>query len=445
MTLAFEIAKFIEQWVSTVVESNRAIAEKDFSSLRKNVTLQSTNEPGNFISPVGYKHLEEAARLLLREQRLSQKLALRTAVDSIVKAHFELLPKARVKKSFSEEGVANRSRAIINATPRASGVYVYPLVFAPLAKNTDWGFGPFRILSKAKFLKQYDGALQKERQDLTDTFRSKLLTDWEKHTQPYDHFALVNVADHEAELAEKVGREVAEFALNLIRMYFRFYHTDDIRIGGGYIFESERSSLYFTEKGEAFFTSARGPFGTHLDDSWTERIDYALGQMLPMFGSYLDWFVGGNSPGSPVLERIRYASALIAEAYSEPHDHIRLVRLISALEAFALVGNTDKAYQLSLTCGLVGGRGDVFIFNGIFDAVKAAYRVRNAIVHGDRPEEREVQSAFLGLERYALDIFVAFVNFFENVQVLDGPQSIKALRRSVKRRAPMYFWMPEVA
>lgn len=55
-----------------------------------------------------------------------------------------------------------------------------------------------------------------------------------------------------------------------------------------------------------------------------------------------------------LLDRLRYANTLIAEAFSEPHDRIRLVRLVAALEALAVLHREDKAEGLAWRCAFAG-------------------------------------------------------------------------------------------
>ena len=48
----------------------------------------------------------------------------------------------------------------------------------------------------------------------------------------------------------------------------------------------------------------------------------------------------------------------IAEAFSEPHDRIRLVRLVAALEALAALSSDKKADALASRCAFAGGWTD---------------------------------------------------------------------------------------
>jgi hypothetical protein len=446
MTTKEEIDSFFVEWQKALVETDLAIKEKRVGDiLREHVMLQGINQGGNAVTRKGWKHLEAAAQMLLASMKLTQKVTIDSAINAIVKAHFDRLPKAKKTGKLSEHAVEQCARKFIADLPRASGVYVYPLVFAPAAKNSDLTVGPVRILSKSKLLAEFKVPLDEEKGSTDRQIRADLYNDWEKHIEAYDHFALVTVLDHEKTLADDVGRDAADLLLNLIRMLFRHGHTDDIRIGSGFIFETQRSSLHFDSKGRAMFTSSRGPFGTTLDDTWLQLFVDHMGAVLPLFGSYLQWFVSGNDPADPVIERVRYASALIGEAYSEPHDHIRIVRLVSALEALALAAGEDKAHNIALTCSYIGSDGDAAQACEMYDAIRAAYFVRNGVVHGDRPDPDDIRRAFYRLEKHVLSIFIGFVIYYRDIRTAYKPPHVKTLRRLVKEHASDYFWDPSLA
>ena len=196
MSAASEIGKFITEWIRTIQATQKAIETKDLSIVRHQVILQGAREGNNFVNREGYNHLQQAACIILRDEKLGQKLSLNTGVNAVVQAHFELLPKAKTKKQFSEQGIANRARELLLAAPRQSGTYVYPLVFAPAATATDWGFGPVRIVSKTIFLGQYKAVFDAERNAEGETIRAKLLEDWEAHAKIYDHYILIEMPDY---------------------------------------------------------------------------------------------------------------------------------------------------------------------------------------------------------------------------------------------------------
>src|SRR5690606_34125610 len=143
----------------------------------------------------------------------------------------------------------------------------------------------------------------------------------------------------------------------------------------------------------------QGPWGTHLDDSWTGQFDQELGSFRYLLSGIGFLLTRRQQPDSPVLERLLYAHRLIAEAYCEPHHRLRLVRLISSLEALALVGGKDKAHEVSMRAACAGGWSDPALACEIYDALRTAYHWRNAVVHGDAPSEGDVYRAFLGIER----------------------------------------------
>ncbi|WP_271585708.1 hypothetical protein [Bradyrhizobium sp. CCBAU 53415] len=180
--------------------------------------------------------------------------------------------------------------------------------------------------------------------------------------------------------------------LNLIRIKFGYYHMDDVRVGNGFVWET--SQVYFNKAGSPNFSLSKGPWASHLDDCWADLLDDDFGPDANLLASLAMWMVSGDDPSSPVLERLRYANTLIAEAFSEPHDRIRLVRLVAALEALAVLAREDKSQGLARRCAFAAGWGDCSRAMQITEDVQYAYTVRNAVVHGDGPDSEEAISAF---------------------------------------------------
>src|SRR3984893_11099808 len=54
-------------------------------------------------------------------------------------------------------------------------------------------------------------------------------------------------------------------------MKFGFYHMDDVRIGNGFVWE--RSRVYLDKAGFANLSLSRGPWASHLGNSWVEHFD----------------------------------------------------------------------------------------------------------------------------------------------------------------------------
>ncbi len=440
MSAEKEIDNFVAEWLETVKRTSEGRKNKDFK-LVDTVHL-SSNQAWNFVSRKGYQHLLRGAELLVSSEKLAQKVALNSAVKKITDAFFAHLPKARKRRVISEKAIADGARSRIRALPRDDGIYVFPVVFARRATRTNLKFGPLAIQSKRCFIRSH--RVELKRHKYSDPRSSRpFYEDWKKHVELYDHFISVEVRDHEAEMAWPVARDAAEFFLNIIRMILRYSHADDIRIGGGFVWETRQSSLQFTPAGGALFTSKMGPWGTHLRNDWVGAFETQIGNHRSLLAGYLDWFLKGEESDNPIIERVRYASVLIAEAYSEPHDYVRLVRLVSALESLALIERTDKAHSLALACAYAGGWGDPVHGSDIYDAVKAAYRWRNAVVHGDAPSKSDVSGAFVRLEAHLLYIVVGFMHLFVTLSHRKL-QSIRQLRREMRQRLCLFFWNAEL-
>jgi hypothetical protein len=121
------------------------------------------------------------------------------------------------------------------------------------------------------------------------------------------------------------------------------------------------------------------------------------------------------------------------------------VRLISALEALALLEGKDKAHQLAAYSALVGGWGSIGDGIKIYDRIRAAYHWRNAVVHGDAPAVRDVRRSFFEAEEYLLRIIVGFMSIFAAIATDTRPTSVRQLRRELKKRVDLFFWAPGLA
>lgn len=433
------IEDFFDEWVETRKVETEALRTRTFKSLLRHVQFSEIHEGGNSINRVGHAHLLAAAEKLLQKEKLDGRLRVYTAYKAIVRAFFDCLPKIRATEKLSAQAIADKATYALRGLPRDDGTYVFPIVFAPRARASDFRIGPIRIVSKEIFLSEHSGAFCRESEG--DETRRQL-ADWMEYVAGYDHFVTVDMRGFESEVAWTLAREAGEFALNLIRMLFRRYHTDDIRIGNGFRWEIKQSAVRITPDGAAFFSSSRGPWGTHLDDLWTKHFDDNLGQYSQMLASYAHWLTAGIDVRNPVYERMRYATQLIAEAYAEPHDHIRLVRVVSALEALSLIHGAEKAHSLGLYCAYAGAWGDGGKACAIYDAVRNAYTLRSAVVHGDAPTASQVRGAFVRLEEHLLEIYLGFTCLFARI-LKASPQSVSALRREMNRRIAWFYWYPD--
>jgi hypothetical protein len=356
-----------------------------------------------------------------------------------MEAHFAHMPKAARTGRLSEHAVIAGATKRLSAFPRADGIYVIPVQFAPSAKNTRFRIGPAVIMSKEIFDAEFRAPVAAEA-DGTEAFGKKAAAEWSKYSERYDHFIVVEILGHESEMAWKAARELAEYVLNLIRIKFGFYHMDDVRVGNGFVWETSQVQVYFDQAGAANFSLSSGPWASHLKDGWTEHFDEDVGGSAPLLASLALWMASGNDPQSPVLERLRYGNALIAEAFSEPHDRIRLVRLVSALEALAVLPNEKKANSLAWRCAFAGGWTDCGKAVQIVDDVLNAYSVRNAVVHGDSPDNDDAIAAFHRLERHLAPIYIGFLHLHAKVQRRYRPTHVRHIRQAFEQHIEFFFW-----
>lgn len=398
MLLEQAIDGYLKGWVDSLPPKD---ADADWYRQRMKqpyVILESGTELWDVITPQANDLLAKSAELLLERTQEQRRVTYEAARRCILQAQLAHIEKSKKTGILSEHAVIAGAVRRITELQRQDGAYVIPVCFAPSAKETRFQIGPALILSKKQFDEDYGKAITTEIPD--ERFGVKAVREWTTYAQRYDHMIVVKINGHECEMAWRTARDVAEYVLNLVRMKFGFAHTDDVRTGQGLVLETSRASVYFDNQGKANLSLSYGPWASHLDDDWMDHFDEDFGSDATLLSSLASWMVSGEDPTSPVLERLRYANALIAEAYSEPHDRIRLVRLVAALEALAVLPREEKADSLAWRCAFAGGWGDCGRAVQIVDDVLHAYQIRNAVVHGDSPSNKQAVKAFYLLERH---------------------------------------------
>jgi hypothetical protein len=205
-TLLEHVDLFVGEWLQTRKDLSAAIAAKDFQGIAKDVvSLEGIHRDGNAINVQGNYHLNEAASLLLQSEQLQLRCSHGTARKSLIDAFFAHLEKARQTGNISEYAIVNRARASLQAFPRDNGLYVFPVVFAPSAKKSDFRLGPLRVVSKKVFLKENRAALRNNPSD-NKTVRPILLKEWRSYIGGYDHFVTVDMSGYEERMAWPIAR-----------------------------------------------------------------------------------------------------------------------------------------------------------------------------------------------------------------------------------------------
>lgn len=440
---AQHVSAFLDEWQATTMMVQERVGRSDSAFLREIVVLEGMDR-ANCVSKAGNSHLDAAAATLLLREGLAAKLSRQTARKALLRGLSEHLPKAVKTRRLSEYAIVEKARAFLAAHPRDNGHYLFPVVFAHRAKETDFRIGAARIVARPVLEAELAEAWG--RHDAPDDeWAQRLGDDWKRHAQSFDHFITVEVVGHEERMAWPVARDAAECLLNLIRMYFGYDAMDDVRIGDGYLWQETRSAMRLTSDGHICLSTSLGGGRSHLEDGWTEPFDRHLGHFARLLSDVVTWHTVQDGKPDALLERLTYFNRLISEAYAEPHHPIRLVRLVAALEALTLVGDKDKAHNLAHRCGCTGGSGDPEAYCRIYGAVREAYRWRNAVVHGDAPRDGEVMRAFRRLERHILDIYLGLLSLHAVIANAARPRSIGALRREFGARVDMFFWSPSLA
>ena len=443
LTLEQHIDAFFAEWQATTHRVSAAAAANDLSTIT-DIDVLHHRGPANTINRVGSQHLNEAANLLLWREKLGAKLSRATARKALVDAFVDHLPKARKTGILSEHAVIARAAASLKGHRHNDGRYIFPVVFARDCKATDFRIGAARIMSKAVFEGSIAGAID-ELGKHADEFAARLMDDWRSHAENFDHFISVDMSGFEESMAWPAARDAAETLLNLIRMFAGFAVMDDVRIGNGYIWQDRQSKLRLDEDGRIALSSSLGGSGSFLEDDWAKAFDCQLGGFAELLASAVTWHTVNDGRRHPILERLTYFNRLVAESYCEPHHPIRLVRLISALEALSVIDRQDKAHNLAHRCAAAGGWSDTAKYCLIYDAFRDGYRWRNAVVHGDAPAEESVLGAFHRIETHLLDIYLGMLALHAGIARAVDPHSIRRLRHEFSKRIDLFFWSPSLA
>lgn len=403
--------------------------------------LSGADTPGSeIISISGYRLLEAATQTLLRSLRLDDRFPLSMATQIAISLFVNHAREMRFGPGFRGRSVEHALGARLSALESDDGAYVFPARFGPRAEASHFTAGPVTILSRKNFDATYANSIADSRSDAA--FNAAV--DWDTYIAPYDHFVVVEMKTFHQEMAWPLAREIADYFLNLVRLLFGYKNTRSVKLSGGHMQETRRSTMRFDRFGAARPTWHRGPWGGLLSDGWADRFENELAPFKTMLGSFALNLATGDDLASPAIERLRYAHRLIAEAYSEPHEPQRLVRFVSALETLSLVPGNDKAHMIAKHCSCAGGWGDAAFAADIYDSVRNAYHWRSRVVHGDTPNDYDIHLAFSRIEQYALPTIIGFMLLYTAIYQIK-PQSVGALRRAFFDRIDHFFWDTDAA
>ena len=303
-----------------------------------------------------------------------------------------------------------------------------------MAKNTDVSLGPVRLLSKDVYEHEFADRLATEAAALAEKEKREQwqYDEWAKFLEKFDHVVLIQVNGYEDEMARRAGRDAAELFLNLFRLNVVFRDGARIRLVSDYSPLLTQSSMRLCSDGRFCLGYRRDTTGVHVKEGWAEDFMTTYGPYHDMLASLAARLVAGARPTDPLIERIRYANQLITESYLEPYQRIRLVRIISALEALTVLPRRAKAETLAERCSAAGSMGCRAQEEEIKKHMRAAYKLRSDVVHGDAPDEGAAAKALSELEPFLLTIVVRLISMLCYTQNKVKPQSIKLLRNAIE-------------
>ncbi|TIQ62001.1 MAG: hypothetical protein E5X41_30610 [Mesorhizobium sp.] len=156
-----QIDVYLGEWLAELPPPNagREWYRNFMNSKKPGAFLEVGIGPTNFVNLAGYRALDRAADLLLERMGEQRRVSHRSARRALLEAHKEHLPKAIKSNRFSEHAIVQRAVVKVKQVKRADGTYVLPVVFAPIAKKTDFKLGPIRLLSAEVFKSLYDGVI----------------------------------------------------------------------------------------------------------------------------------------------------------------------------------------------------------------------------------------------------------------------------------------------
>lgn len=433
--LETEIEAVFSEWEKSVLSFPKHI--EDVADIRDFNIIPGYDGRANYLNQQGFAHFCRAAELLLAELQLQRRVSSGTAERILGVALGRQVERVVKTGRPSETAVIDHAKRGLQSLLWSDGSYVFPAIFAPLAVKTDLSIGCARIVSKAILLEEKREALAKEEERGKDPRGVFHL--WRNSIERYDHFIVIEMKGFEWDMAWTAAREAAEYVLNIFRMTFTYGATKWMKLAGESSWDETWTALMVRDDDSVGYRTRRGPWGSPLRDGWVQLFNEREGIYSWLFAAYLNLMTGHNIPGSPITLRILYASRLIAEAYCEPHDHIRLVRLVSALETLAVLEG-EKSDELARRCGLAGGWSSDEYRKQIEAAVAEAYKRRNAIVHGDPEQMRDYQTAFLELENDLGRIFVGFSLLHMGIHESERPRHIKELRRAMRQKIEPFFY-----
>jgi len=434
------IEEHLEQMMAEVARMERILTDRlkdpDRQPLGPGKVALGEVLGNRLITPEGANHLWDAAEQLLEREKLQARISVRTArecLDKELQAEFE---RSR-KKSWSYKAVVKRASTRLHETKTFAGSCFFPAFITWKEEGIDLNFGPVRVVSRDVFEAEFGEGIEDELErvradhDGRSAAQVRILKGWKELCESYPFMVIVRIEGFEMEMARPAARQAAEFILNLLRIMARHRDGRAIRLSGDVKPETRQAFLALTEDGVPVGSLLTGGEGAFLPEDWPQTLIRNVGAAKGMIDAIAGRFVRGDPFTDPVIERIRYADQLITEGFQDASPRLALVKIVSALEALAVLPKDKKALTLEVRCALASCEGDPDYLRDVRKAVGQAYTVRNNVVHGDAPEPSQAARAIEELQKYLFNIVVHLWRILVVIQNDERPQSIKPLRRYV--------------
>lgn len=374
---------------------------------------------------------QEARKCLLRVARLALKrdkdLKRRVAVSTMLKATSEqlaifLTDGVEPLNSAAAEKIVAGAVASVRSSLAKEMTHYFPCIISRESSRYYFAVGPvmffktefFLIDKKEKFdlhlqnvkhhwrkgaakPSPFESSIKDKTKLLWPSLRVKkqaeeFVQDAKDYLAKYRWVASVKVGEFDKQRSAEVAQLCVETALNIARLFIGASHAEKFRIGGQFRKEQRGLSLTEDESGKLTISHSTESEEAQLGPNWIEKtLEGRAKYWVELAGSLIEALRSGRE--LPILY-YRYVIALwwYGEAVSEPHNHAKIVRYATAMEAFLgspIKKGPDGAEIESLSTQLArraaflcarGGASEISLWQ---TEVKAFYNVRSRLVHGD--------------------------------------------------------------
>lgn len=427
------IEEFLKEYVETQERLNEWSANRETSTFDLS-SLSMFSVLGNqSITKRGHEFLVEAADLLRQRQDFAGRFTRNSVYEQLQRSISEEISQISPRRNFSEYKVVQHAEAALEQNDATSSRYVFPAVISSKQVTIDLELGPARVLSKQQFRDELGPLLEKEQylKPSEEAMFAQLMEDWEKYADEYHYFIVVQIDRCEPEMAWRAARSVSEYVLNTIRLWLPHRDASEIRLAGARRPERSQSALRI-DIDDTIHPSRNLKFeGASIEASWIAQLNDTLEPLMEMLSSIASVFASPKSSSHPVVDRLRYANQLISEAYSDDSVRIRVVKLVSALEALAVLPKDEKADTLAKRCSIAISSTAPGSENAVRDTVLRLYKERNQVVHGDSISDLTAWAVLDDLDQYLGLIVICSMGVLVRVHNQHRPQSNKPLRKYV--------------